>query len=72
MGNGWMVDLFWEGGEQVGRWMDGRVSRWMDGWPDGREQVWVDGWMGEYMKEGRRGGWMGEEVNGWMGGQNER
>ena len=42
MGNGCMVDLFWEGGWQVGRWMDGRVSGWMDGWPDGREQVWVD------------------------------
>ena len=42
MGNGWMVDLFWEGGWQVGRGMDGRVSGWMDGWPDGREQVWVD------------------------------
>lgn len=38
----------------------------MDGWPDGREQVWVDGWMGEYMKEGRKGGWMEEEVNGWV------
>lgn len=30
-------------------------------------EVWVDGWMGEYMKEGRKGGWMeGEEVNGWV------
>ena len=62
MGNGWMVDLFWEGGWQVGRWMDGRVSGWMDGWPDGREHVWVDermvdGWVNTCRKEGGVDGW---------------
>ena len=37
----------------MGRWMDGQMDGWADGWMggwmDGRMDGWADGWMGRQM-----------------------
>lgn len=64
--NGW-VGGGWTDGERISVWVD---TGWMAGWVD-REWGWISGWVDRWgPKGGGRwlGGWIGWEVDGWMGG----